>query len=51
MGGGKTTKGYSVNQPTTGHGDHDGATYFGEEQRQAKIKKRQDEYVSEFRKK
>ena len=49
MGGGKVSKGYQVNQPTTGHGDHDGATYFGEEQRQVKLKKREVEYIRELR--
>ena len=50
MGGGKASKGYPVKQPTTGHGDHDGDTYYGEEQRQAKIKKREEEYIREVRK-
>ena len=50
MAGGKVSKGYLVKQPTTGHGDHDGATYYGEEQRQAKIKKREEEYIREVRK-
>lgn len=50
MEGSKASKGYPVKQPTTGHGDHDGATYYGEEQRQAKIKKREEEYIREVRK-